>query len=234
MPPSLVDYIPLPWRPIICQPQLLPSLHHLQDALNAFALQGGHFLPAPQCIFRALELTPPQNVKVLILGQDPYPNPNCATGLAFSVPSSTPLPPSLRNIYAELESDLQCPPPTNGNLEPWSAQGVLLLNTSLTVQAGRPASHSQLGWQNITTPIVAYLGQHVRPLVAILWGRYAQAYAPYLQGNHTLILAAPHPSPLSAHRGFFGSKPFSRTNDFLAAHGQKNILWSPYMHNNQP
>ena len=234
MPPSLIDYIPTPWQPIVCQPQLMPALHHIQDELNAFALQGGHFLPKPEHIFRALALTAPQDVEVLILGQDPYPNPDFATGLAFSVPTNSPLPQSLRNIYTELESDLHCPPPSNGNLEGWSAQGVLLLNTSLTVEAGRPASHSRLGWQAITTPIVAYLGQRNLPLVAILWGRYAQAYAPYLQGNKTLILASPHPSPLSARRGFFGSRPFSRTNAFLAAQGATPIQWSPYMQAVQP
>ena len=232
--------------------------------------------------FAAFRLTPPERVRVVILGQDPYHEPDQAMGLAFSVRTGVKLPPSLRNIYKELESDLGVPAPVSGDLSAWAEQGVLLLNTVLTVAAGRANSHKNLGWQRFTDAVIAALSRLPQPLAFVLWGAPArQAYdaavgaaigrrpEPEADGMHNakckmqnegtkrsvgtsiacpqgltdrrgsadeqcsplqagprLILTAPHPSPLSAYRGFFGSRPFSRINAFLAANGEKPIDWS--------
>ena len=181
--------------------------------------------PASEDIFNALHLTPLKDVKVVILGQDPYHNVNQAHGLCFSVKPEVDIPPSLVNIYKELHDDLGCYIPDNGYLVKWAKQGVLLLNTVLTVRAHQAASHQGKGWETFTDAIIHAVDQEERPIVFILWGRPAQNKKKMLHNPKHLILEAPHPSPLSAYRGFFGSKPFSKTNTFLQEHGLEPIDW---------
>lgn len=181
--------------------------------------------PASEDIFNALHLTPLKDVKVVILGQDPYHNVNQAHGLCFSVKPEVDIPPSLVNIYKELHDDLGCYIPDNGYLVKWAEQGVLLLNTVLTVRAHQAASHQGKGWETFTDAIIHAVDQEDRPIVFILWGRPAQNKKKMLHNPKHLILEAPHPSPLSAYRGFFGSKPFSKTNTFLQEHGLEPIDW---------
>ncbi|MBT54641.1 MAG: uracil-DNA glycosylase [Mameliella sp.] len=179
--------------------------------------------PAPQ-IFAALEACPPQATRVVILGQDPYPTPGHAHGLAFSVePDVRPLPRSLTNIYKEMQEDLGAIPP-NGDLRFWAEQGVLLLNTALTVEAGKAGVHAKLGWSRLTEQVLAALSD--QPRAFLLWGAHAQGFAKHITGPDHLILTSPHPSPLSARRGFFGSRPFSRINDWLKDGGQTPINWT--------
>jgi len=176
----------------------------------------------------ALDLTPLDDVRVVILGQDPYHGPGQAHGLAFSVPQGIRTPPSLVNIYKELQSDLGIPPAAHGNLENWARQGVLLLNNALTVEAGRAGSHQMKGWEAFTDAAVAAVAAREVPSVFILWGSHAQkkaARVPGLANGPHLVLRSPHPSPLSAHGGFFGSKPFSKANDFLERHGRGTVDW---------
>lgn len=179
-------------------------------------------------IFSALQLTPYSEVKVVILGQDPYHGPNQAHGLSFSVKPGIDIPPSLQNIYKELRSDLGCAVPKHGYLESWANQGVLLLNAVLTVRASQASSHSKIGWQWFTDAIIKSLNEREDPVVFILWGNYARSKKSIINDKHHLILEAPHPSPLSAHRGFFGSKPFSKTNEFLQSIGKAPIDWQIY------
>ncbi|MFC7403231.1 uracil-DNA glycosylase [Citricoccus sp. GCM10030269] len=187
---------------------------------------GEQILPAPENILRAFRQSFDE-VKVLILGQDPYPTPGHPIGMSFAVDRHvTPLPRSLANIYQELESDLGIPPAPHGDLTAWADQGVLMLNRVLTVTAGQPASHRRLGWEAITETAVAALAARGTPLVAILWGADARRMAPVLRGPASVgIVESPHPSPLSAHRGFFGSRPFSRTNELLVQAGAEPIDW---------
>lgn len=184
-------------------------------------------LPPPDQVFRALHYLPPQNVRVVILGQDPYPTPGHAHGLAFSVDRKVrPLPRSLNNIFKELEDDLGASP-AHGDLSHWADQGVLLLNTALTVAAGKAGSHARIGWAALTDQIVAELASR-NGLVWVLWGNQAQAFHPWIEsgsGKNRLIIESAHPSPLSARRGFFGSKPFSRINAHLAKRGAAPIEW---------
>ncbi len=176
--------------------------------------------------FAALELTPPEKVRVLILGQDPYHEPGQAMGLSFSVPEGVKLPPSLRNIYQELSADLGIPPRESGELTPWAQQGVLLLNTVLTVEKGKANSHALWGWQRFTDAVIRATNALPQPIAFVLWGSQAQKKEMLLQTSAPrLILKAPHPSPLSSYRGFFGSRPFSQINAFLSAHGEKEIIW---------
>ena len=181
--------------------------------------------PPADDIFNAFEFTPLSRVKAVILGQDPYHGPGQAHGLCFSVRPSVEIPPSLVNIYQELHDDLGCRIPNNGYLKKWADQGVLLLNTVLTVQAHRAGSHRGIGWEEFTDAAIRVLNEQDRPMVFILWGRPAQMKKPMLTNPNHLILEAPHPSPLSAYRGFFGSRPFSRTNRFLEEHGITPIDW---------
>lgn len=176
-------------------------------------------------IFNAFSLTPLKQVKVVILGQDPYHEPGQAHGLAFSVKPGVDIPPSLQNIYQELHDDLGCYIPDNGCLSKWAQQGVLLLNTLLTVRAHQAFSHKGIGWEEFTDAAIKILDQEDRPIVFLLWGRPAQMKASMLHNPHHLILKSPHPSPLSAYRGFFGSRPFSQANNFLVAHGETPIDW---------
>ena len=182
--------------------------------------------PPSDDIFNALHLTPLKEVKVLILGQDPYINENEAHGLCFSVlPEQKKLPPSLQNIYKELNADLGCEIPNNGYLKKWAQQGVLLLNTVLTVRAHESNSHKGKGWENFTDAIIRAVNEQDRPIVYMLWGSHAQQKIPMLNNPKHLILKAPHPSPLSAYRGFFGCKHFSQANEFLEKNGIEPIDW---------
>jgi uracil-DNA glycosylase len=182
--------------------------------------------PPDDMIFRALDLTPMDRVKVVILGQDPYHGAGQAHGLAFSVRAGVPLPPSLRNIYKELAADLGVLPPRDGDLERWARQGVLLLNATLSVEEGRAGSHQGRGWEEATDRIVSLLDSRAESLAFLLWGSHAQKKASFVDRARHLVLEAPHPSPLSAHRGFFGCRHFSKANAWLAARGRDPIDWS--------
>jgi uracil-DNA glycosylase len=175
--------------------------------------------------FKAFELTPFNAVKVVILGQDPYHNDGQAHGLSFSVPDGVTIPPSLRNIYTELQSDLGLTPNNSGNLEHWAKQGVLLLNSVLTVEKNSPGSHAQSGWVDFTDGVIDIINTEKQNLVFLLWGAYAYKKAALIDNNKHLVLTATHPSPFSAHRGFFGCKHFSKTNKYLKMHQLKQINW---------
>ena len=181
--------------------------------------------PEEKNVFNALELTPFESVKVVILGQDPYHGFGQAHGLSFSVQKGTPLPPSLKNIYKELQEDIGGELPTEGDLSHWAKQGVLLLNTVLTVEEGNANSHKGMGWERLTNRLIESLNELNHPVIFILWGKPAQDKEKLITNSNHIILKAPHPSPLSAYRGFFGSKPFSRVNDILIQQGQTPICW---------
>ena len=187
----------------------------------------GTVYPPRQELFAAFRLTPPERVRVVILGQDPYHEPGQANGLAFSVAPGVRLPPSLRNIFEELRTDCGVTPPDSGDLTPWAEQGVFLLNSSLSVQAGAAGSHQAFGWQTFTDAVVAALAKLPQPVAFILWGAHAQKKAAIAQSSSypRLVLQSPHPSPLSAYRGFFGSRPFSAVNEFLVQHGEAPVRW---------
>lgn len=181
--------------------------------------------PPAGLIFNAFNRCPFEAVKVVIVGQDPYHEPGQASGLCFSVTDGVALPPSLINIYKEIHADLGKPIPRSGNLERWTDQGVLLLNATLTVQAHRAGSHQDKGWEEFTDAAIRQLAQEREHLVFILWGAYAQKKGAEIDTNKHLVLKSPHPSPLSAHRGFFGNKHFSKANEYLLAHGKQPIDW---------
>lgn len=181
--------------------------------------------PPSEDLFSAFHLTPLENVKVVILGQDPYHEPNQAHGLCFSVKKGVKIPPSLVNIYKEIEDDLGIKPPNHGYLESWAKQGVLLLNTVLTVRAHQANSHKGRGWEEFTDSVIKAVGQKETPVVFLLWGSNAQTKTSLINNKSHLVLKAPHPSPLSAYRGFFGCKHFSKTNEFLVSKGIEPIDW---------
>ena len=181
--------------------------------------------PKGKDIFRAFDACPLDRVKVVILGQDPYHGPGQANGLCFSVHEGIPFPPSLVNIFKEIKNDLGIDIPPNGSLERWAKQGVLLLNATLTVRAHQAGSHQNKGWETFTDAVVSELAGLKNKLVYMLWGSYAQKKAAIVDPNQNLVLKSPHPSPLSAHRGFFGSGHFSRANQYLAQNGQNEIVW---------
>jgi uracil-DNA glycosylase len=195
------------------------------EFLRAEIADGQRYLPAGPNVLRAFSF-PFDTVRVLIVGQDPYPTPGHAVGLSFSVaPDVRPLPRSLANIFTEYSADLGYPQPSNGDLTPWCQRGVMLLNRVLTVRPGAPASHRGKGWEVVTECAIRALVARDRPLVAILWGRDASTLTPLLDGQRCVAIESPHPSPLSASRGFFGSKPFSRANELLAGMGAEQIDW---------
>lgn len=204
-------------RPVTSQ------IDRLLEGLRRDYPEGDGYLPAPENIFRAFTY-PFDDVKVLIIGQDPYPTPGNAIGLSFAVAPEKPIPASLRNIFAEMSTDLDSPLPQSGDLTSWAEQGVCLLNRVLTVSVGAPGSHRQRGWQQVTSQAIEALAARNRPLVAILWGREAAGAAPLL--GATPIITSPHPSPLSARRGFFGSRPFTRANELLKSMGADPIEWT--------
>ena len=182
--------------------------------------------PPQELCFAALTKAPIDSVKVVILGQDPYHNHGQANGLSFSVADGVKTPPSLKNIYKELQSDLGISIPSSGNLEPWANQGVLLLNATLTVRAHEPGSHQKKGWEEFTNAIIQKLSEQKENLVFILWGNYAQKKIGLIDESKHYILKSVHPSPFSARNGFFGSKPFSKTNEYLTSVGKENIDWT--------
>lgn len=201
------------------------AFERVGDQLIARRAAGEHVLPAPEHILRAFR-QPFEEVRVLILGQDPYPTPGHPIGLSFAADRHVrPLPRSLANIHRELQDDLGIEPPEHGDLSAWTDQGVLLLNRALTVRAGSAGSHRGLGWEEITEAAVRALAQRGTPLVALLWGSDARRMAPLLTGAGAGVVESPHPSPLSAHRGFFGSRPFSRANALLEQAGAAPVDW---------
>ena len=207
-----------------------PYMRELKQKLHQAVAQKRRIYPHLNHCFNAFKYTPFNKVKVVILGQDPYHGPNQAHGLSFSVPQGVPLPPSLQNIFKELISDAQKSgykgwAASHGCLTSWAEQGVLLLNSVLSVEAGRPASHRDWGWQQLTDCAIEQLSRHRKHVVFLLWGTYAQKKAALIDGRRHLILKAPHPSPLSAHRGFLGCRHFSKANRYLVQHGQKPIGW---------
>jgi len=203
-----------------------PALNSLREFLRAEKAAGKHIFPPGPQIFAALDATPFDQVKVVILGQDPYHGPGQAHGLCFSVLPGVPPPPSLANIFTELGRDLGVPRPDHGCLASWARQGVLLLNTVLTVEQGRAGSHQGKGWEALTDAIVDVLNREREGLVFLLWGSPAQAKGRQIDASRHLVLKSVHPSPLSAHRGFFGSGHFSKANAWLADHGQAPIDWA--------
>ena len=221
--------IPESWQPVLEPVLATAEARQLGGFLVAEEQAGKQIYPPRGCRLKALELTPLDEVKVVILGQDPYHGPGQAMGLCFSVPEGVKIPPSLVNIYKELEADLGVARADHGDLSKWARQGVLLLNNTLTVEAAKAGSHAKRGWDAITDACVAAVAARDEPSVFILWGSHAQAKAKRIvglrEGPHCVI-ESPHPSPLSAHRGFFGSKPFSRTNAFLSDHGREAIDWA--------
>jgi uracil-DNA glycosylase len=202
-----------------------PQIRQMGDFLRDEVKAGRRFLPAPENVFRAFR-APLASVKVLIVGQDPYPTPGHPVGLSFAVALTVrPLPKSLINIYKELSDDLGVAPPADGDLSRWADQGVMLLNRTLTVQPGRPNSHQGRGWEKITEEAIKILNQRDQPLVAILWGSNARQLKSLLTNPKIKIIESVHPSPLSAYAGFFGSKPFSQCNEYLAQQGIDPIDW---------
>ncbi len=196
----------------------------LADKLDALVADGRNVLPAATDLFTAFRLTPIDAVRVVILGQDPYPTPGDAHGLAFSVARGTPIPRSLASIFKEMREDIGAAP-ASGNLSGWAGQGVLLLNSVLTVEAGQAGSHRRLGWQALTDEAIRAVSGRREPAVFILWGADAQAKRPLIDQARHLVIESVHPSPLSARRGFFGSRPFSRANAFLRERGRGAVEW---------
>jgi len=203
-----------------------PWFAELKAFLQLEKSRGATIYPPGNRIFAALDATPFDQVRAVILGQDPYHGPGQAHGLCFSVPEGIPRPPSLVNIHKELLADQGIAIPAHGNLEAWARQGVLLLNTCLTVRAHEPLSHQNRGWERFTDQIVRVLAERERPMVFVLWGAPARKKTENVDLSRHGVITSPHPSPLSASRGFFGSRPFSRCNDWLKAHGQEPIDWT--------
>ncbi|WP_425456459.1 uracil-DNA glycosylase [Cohnella pontilimi] len=216
--------LPNDWQQVMQEEMQQPYYQELMDRL-AEEYRTHTVYPDRSHIFQALKWTPFEQVKAVILGQDPYHGAGQAHGLSFSVQPGVRKPPSLQNIFKELHNDLGCKIPNHGCLEHWAKQGVLLLNAVLTVREGKPNSHRKLGWENFTNRIIAALGQRERPTVFLLWGRHAQEKAALIQPDRHLLIESAHPSPLSAHNGFFGSRPFSQANEFLESTGQTGIDW---------
>ena len=202
-----------------------PYMQNLKSFLTEQKNSKKVIYPAGKDIFNSFNLTPFNDVKVVIIGQDPYHGEGQAHGLSFSVRPGTPIPPSLRNIYKEMSTDLNITPPDHGFLESWAKQGVLLLNAVLTVEQGKAASHQNKGWETFTDQAIEALNEHRSHIVFILWGSYAQKKGAKIDQNKHLVITSPHPSPLSAHRGFFGTRPFSQVNRYLVSHQIKPVNW---------
>ncbi len=213
------------WKAVLADEFDKPYMHELKQFLLAEKAAGKQIYPQGCEYFRAFDLTPFDRVRVVILGQDPYHGPGQAHGLSFSVRPDVRIPPSLVNVYKELESDLGIPRASHGHLESWAQQGVLLLNAVLTVEHKQAASHQKRGWEEFTDRAIHELNNRRDNLVFLLWGSYAQRKGAFIDRNRHLVLCAPHPSPLAAHRGFFGCRHFSQTNAYLEAHGQAPIDW---------
>lgn len=213
------------WNPILKAELAKPYWAEVQQFVAAQRAEHEVYPPVDE-VFAALHLTPYADTRVLILGQDPYHGPNQAHGLCFSVRRGVRVPPSLQNIYKEMQSDLGLEPPDHGNLESWARSGVLLLNAVLTVRAHEAASHRKQGWETFTDAIIAAVNAKPETVVFLLWGSYARAKKKLIDTSRHVIIESPHPSPLSAHRGFLGSRPFSRANEALVAAGRKPVEWA--------
>jgi len=212
------------WKKILSEEFSKPYFLKLSKTIKSAYLNKSVF-PASQNIFKAFKLCPFDSIKVVILGQDPYHGPGQAQGLCFSVPNETSIPPSLKNIYKEIQTDIGTPIPKSGNIERWAKQGVLLLNATLTVENGQAGSHQKLGWEIFTDATIKKISDKKEHVVFLLWGKYAQAKSSLIDEKKHLVLKAPHPSPLSAHTGFFGCRHFSKTNQYLKENYLKEIEW---------
>lgn len=214
------------WSDLLAMEKEKPYFQAILNFIKEERRQGKIIYPPQKDIFNAIKLTPYEKVKVVILGQDPYHGPNQAHGLCFSVKPGVTPPPSLQNIFIELHSDIpEVSIPNHGCLEKWTQQGVLLLNTVLTVESGKPQSHAKLGWQQFTDKVITCLNQHPQGIVFLLWGSSAQSKIDLIDNHKHRILQAPHPSPLSAHRGFLGCKHFSKANELLRQLGRTPVDW---------
>lgn len=213
------------WETLMKQEFEKGVLGPVRDRLEK-AYQTTTVYPPRNSLFRALEMTPFDQVKVVILGQDPYHGPNQAQGFSFSVPETEKIPPSLVNIYKEISQEYGKPVQRSGDLSDWAAQGVLLLNTILSVEQGKPLSHADFGWQAFTDDILKALNEARQPIVFLLWGAQAKAARRFLTNPDHLVLESAHPSPLAAHKGFFGNNHFRQANDYLQAHGLQPIAWA--------
>lgn len=213
------------WDEILEEETQKPYFQELRYALAREYKQYKVYPPKEE-LFSALKLTPYNRTRVVILGQDPYHGAGQAHGLSFSVKPGVRIPPSLRNIYTELHEDMGVSVPNHGSLLHWAEEGVLLLNAVLTVREGQPNSHKGLGWETFTDAVMEKLNERQEPLVFILWGSHAQQKGAYIDRSRHLVIQSPHPSPFSAHRGFLGSRPFSRANQYLESHGLQGIDWS--------
>lgn len=221
---KLMINLPSAWQQ--CLSSHLPDTHDrfITTIDNLYATSD--IVPTMSDVYTAYELTAPNQVRVVILGQDPYPNESDAMGLAFSIPNNTPLPKSLINIFKELQDDLGGTLRTSGDLTDWAQQGVLLLNTALTNEAGERDAHKKLGWdKNLIIPTIEYLVSTNQPIVYILWGKSAEKYQKYLVNTNQMTIISPHPSPLGAYRGFWKSKPFSKSNAYLVQNNEQPIIW---------
>lgn len=214
------------WRRVL-QPEFDKPYFELLTSFVRQAYKEKQCFPPAKLIFNAFDSCPFDKVRVVIIGQDPYHDVGQAQGLCFSVPDGIAVPPSLQNIYKELQSDLGITPPMSGNLQRWAEQGVLLLNATLTVEAHRPGSHQNKGWEELTDAAIAALNSQREHLVFMLWGAYAKRKGQVIDTRRHLVLTAPHPSPLSAYQGFFGCKHFSKANDYLVRNGLPPINWQP-------
>lgn len=219
------------WQNLLSEEKTKSYFQQIIAHINREAKAGKCIYPANDQVFNAIKLTPYDAVKVVIIGQDPYHGPNQAHGLAFSVQAGIPQPPSLKNIFKEIQADLGIPVPNTGCLTPWAKQGVLLLNAILTVQAGQPQSHAHIGWQHFTDCIIQHLNDHSEPIVYLLWGSYAQKKSALIDQRKHYVLTATHPSPLSAHRGFLGCRHFSKANALLKQAGREPIDWALTVNN---
>ena len=216
--------LPGPWLAAL-DAESRATLERAEKSVAAREGAGACIYPPAPLRYRALELVSPDKVRVVILGQDPYHGEGQAMGLSFSVPHGVRVPPSLRNIFKELKTDRGLPPPEHGDLTGWAMQGVLLLNTSLSVEEGRADSHSGMGWERVTDRLISHVSSQAAPAVFMLWGRHAQAKAPLIDASRHLVLQAAHPSPLSV-RKFLGCRHFSKANAFLAAQGSAPVNWA--------
>jgi len=214
------------WKKALASEFAKPYMQKLKAFLQERRAQGARIFPKGAEYFHALDMTPLDKVRVVILGQDPYHGEGQAHGLSFSVRPGVKIPPSLQNIYKELREDLGIAAPNHGFLEHWARQGVLLLNAVLTVEMGNAGAHAGKGWESFTDAVIRAVNDQPHPVVFILWGAYAQKKAAFVDQSKHLVIRSAHPSPLSAHNGFFGSRPFSKANAFLEAHGFEPIDWS--------
>ena len=221
---NMEKLIPRDWTKKIATELKKPYFNDLKAEIS-LRYKKQNIYPEQSAIFKAFNLCRFNDVKVVILGQDPYHGQGQAQGLSFSVPEGTKLPPSLRNIYKEIKNDTGIDRGMNGNLDDWAKQGVLLLNATLTVEDGKPGSHQGLGWETFTDEVIKNISEKKENVTFILWGKYAEAKTSLIDASRHFIITSPHPSPFSAHRGFFGSKPFSQTNSYLIKTGQKPIIW---------